>query len=503
MLVIDPEYRRKKQQKAMPMVEFCSAVAKYQIDHGRFFLIENPSTSSIWYTRSFTRLLNYHQAVTWDNLHMCAFGMKDPNGYYYYKPTSLMHNLDPKVIKPVFKRCPNLKQPGDAKAPSPRHFHQPVEGSASGHGSRTKLAQVYPYKFCQTLVDSLLLLGNPRALCTSTSLFCADLFTDLSEQELKGLALALSESVVSEFPCFLETDSSLLQTRPRRDAYLSDSLPVRDYHTRRALNKINSFPHATELDPSTLVLANDLYYLRRKYIPHMTFQKAFVCRGTFVWLREKIRTCPGVVILWKKRDPTRLWICDASTLSLDPLIAAHWSAIFFWNSDGSTPVAQPLRSRVESPSHPDAPMPPAPNAGPDEPPPALVPDADMPPGDSDVPPDPHDLPPGPPDDPRPSGLPFDDPMDPHPSDHPGLPGHPVSDSPPDGPVVPVLPDVPVTPGLIVPPTVPDVDMGLGGVKRNSVDPSDDPPATKARPSQPTPPTGSRLGGDVSPTTVWS
>ena len=310
------------------MVEFCSAVAKYQTDHGRFFLIENPATSSIWYTRSFTRLLTYHQAVTWDNLHMCAFGMKDPNGYYYYKPTSLMHNLDPKVIKPVFKRCPNLKRPGDVTAPSPRHYHQPVEGSASGRGSRTKLAQVYPYKFCQTLVDSLLLLGNPMALCTSTSLLCAEFFTDLSEQELKGLALALSERVVSEIPCFLETVSSLLQTRPKRDAYLSDALPVQDYHTRRALNKINSFPHATELDPSKLALATDLYYLRRKYIPHMTFQKAFVCRGTFAWPREKIRTCPGVVILWKKRDPTRLWICDASTLSLDPLIAAHWSAIF-------------------------------------------------------------------------------------------------------------------------------------------------------------------------------
>ena len=47
--------------------------------------------------------------------------------------------------------------------------------------------------------------------------------------------------------------------------------------------------------------------------------------------------------------------------------------------------------------------------------------------------------------------------------------------------------------------VPDVDMGLAGVKRNSAERSDDPPATKARPSQPTPPTGSRVGGDVSPT----
>ena len=251
----DPEHRRKKQQKALPMVAFCSAVAKYQIDHGKFFIIENPESSSIWYTRCFTRLLNYHRAVTWDTLHMCAFGMKDPNGYYYYKPTSLMHNLDLKVIKPVFKRCPNLvdlKKPGDVKAPPPKHHHEPVEGSAKSHGSRTKLAQVYPYKFCQALVDSLLPLGNLRALCTSASLLCAEFFPDLSEQELKGIALALSERLVSEFPCFLETDSSLLQTRPKRDAYLSDALPVQDYHTRRALNKMNSFPHATELDPSTL-----------------------------------------------------------------------------------------------------------------------------------------------------------------------------------------------------------------------------------------------------------
>ena len=116
------------------------------------------------------------------------------------------------------------------------------------------------------------------------------------------------------------------------------------------------------------------------------------------------------------------------------------------------------------------------------------------PGDPDVPLDPHDLPPGPSDDPRPSGLPYDDPPDPSPSAHPGLPGHSVSASPPDGPVVPVLPDAPVTPGIIVPPTVPDVDMGLGGVKRNSAETSDDPPATKARPSQPTSSYGQSPGG---------
>ena len=160
----DPEYWIAKQRKAMPIVQFCAAIARYQIDHKRFFVIENPATSGLWYTRPFSHLMNYHQSVTWDTLNMCAFGMRDPNGYYYYKPTSLMHNLDPKIMKPVFKRCPNLKKPGDVRAPKPRHYHEPLEGSASGHGSRTKLAQIYPYRFCQTLVDALVPLGNSRVL---------------------------------------------------------------------------------------------------------------------------------------------------------------------------------------------------------------------------------------------------------------------------------------------------------------------------------------------------
>ena len=492
----DPEYRIAKQRKAMPIVQFCAAIARYQIDHKRFFVIENPATSGLWYTRPFSHLMNYHQSVTWDTLNMCAFGMRDPNGYYYYKPTSLMHNLDPKVMKPVFKRCPNLKKPGDVKAPKPRHYHEPLEGSASGHGSRTKLAQIYPYRFCQTLVDALVPLGNTRVLCTSSSLLCADLFIDLSVQELKELSFTLSESESFEFPCFLETETFQIQSvRQTKAAYTLDALPVQDYHTRRAINKINSLPHASELDPSSLPLATDLYYLRRKYVPTMTFQFAHISRGTFTWLREKIRTAIGVVILWKKRDPSRLWISESRTLNLDPLIASHWSAVFFWNTDGTSPPAQPLRSLEESPSNPDAPRPPD---GP-EPSSVPVPDEDMPDDDA-VMPDPPDQPSRPAEDSGPS--PPDDPMDPPAPDHPGFPDSSVSPSPPDGPSHPVSPDQPVGSGVTVPPNVPDTDMGLGGVKRPSAfqHPSGS-PTTKARPSQPTASRflpSSRLGGDVSP-----
>ena len=42
------------------MVEFCARVALYQIEHGRFFIIENPATSKIWFTKHFQRLLTKH-----------------------------------------------------------------------------------------------------------------------------------------------------------------------------------------------------------------------------------------------------------------------------------------------------------------------------------------------------------------------------------------------------------------------------------------------------------
>ena len=69
-----------KRKKYLPMVEFCARVALYQIEHGRCFIIENPATSKIWFTKCFQRLLMKH-AVTYGTLDMCAFGMRDPNGY--------------------------------------------------------------------------------------------------------------------------------------------------------------------------------------------------------------------------------------------------------------------------------------------------------------------------------------------------------------------------------------------------------------------------------------
>ena len=163
----------------------------YQIEHRIFFIIENPATSKIWFTKCFQRLLMKH-AVTYGTLDMCAFGMRDPNGYYYYKPTSLLHNFPDGTLNPIFKRCSNKTSDKNW------HTHQPLEGSAPGFGSRTKLAQVYPYRFCSTLIRSILPIGNPRALYSTQLSLAVDLLEDLEIAELHGVQKQLADLTAVE-----------------------------------------------------------------------------------------------------------------------------------------------------------------------------------------------------------------------------------------------------------------------------------------------------------------
>ena len=37
-----------KRKRYLPMVEFVASIARYQLKHGRYFIIENPQTSKIW-----------------------------------------------------------------------------------------------------------------------------------------------------------------------------------------------------------------------------------------------------------------------------------------------------------------------------------------------------------------------------------------------------------------------------------------------------------------------
>ena len=130
----------------MPMVRFCAMVVLHKIKTKRKFIIANPRESSVWYVQCFQDILR-HNRVSHGDLNFCAYGTKDPNaGNYYKKPTSLLHNFSDGTLDPIFKTCPT---------PPKRRFSNMkiVDGHAKGHGSRSKLSQIYPYNFCGKLAD--------------------------------------------------------------------------------------------------------------------------------------------------------------------------------------------------------------------------------------------------------------------------------------------------------------------------------------------------------------
>ena len=223
----DRDAREEKRRKYMPTVEFCIQVAIYQLRNGRHFIIENPAGSAMWWQYVFRRIID-HPQVCWGTLDMCAFGMKDPNGYYYFKPTSLLHSFPDGTLDPVFKRCPGKNLGGASR------IHQPLEGSAPGFGSRTKLAQVYPYRFCSTLIRSLLMFGNLRSLRPSQTLLVTELLSCLTLEELKDV----TQDVNTLDQEYVHFSSKTL-------------IPVREHHLRYAMNKMNMLSGKTEYLPVT------------------------------------------------------------------------------------------------------------------------------------------------------------------------------------------------------------------------------------------------------------
>ena len=94
-----------KRRRHPPMVEFVASIARYQLKHRRYFIIENPQTSRIWYLKCMQQLFS-GPSVNWGDFHFCAYGLKDPeSGLRSLKPTSLMHCLPPEVTRPIFRRC--------------------------------------------------------------------------------------------------------------------------------------------------------------------------------------------------------------------------------------------------------------------------------------------------------------------------------------------------------------------------------------------------------------
>jgi hypothetical protein len=261
-----PEQVWQEQQAAMPMVDFCIQVAIYQIQHGRFFVWENPLRSKMW---SLPQVLNLSKMnnVTWDNLDMCVFGLKDPvSRNFYQKGMSLLHNLPPEIMVPVFRRC---KQD---------HPHDRVEGYCKGYGPRSKLSQVYPCEFCRRLarifVDFLYPKTHPSLSVTQECLL-TDILDDLESHEIQELISwydADSEENVGTGYEALSIDQ----------VTMLPAVPVYDEKVKHLMSLVNAMPTGTYLELSHYPqhkLIPYVRHLRQHYCPLSEFGGCTVLRG--------------------------------------------------------------------------------------------------------------------------------------------------------------------------------------------------------------------------------
>ena len=300
---LNSPYVHDKMKRAMPMIDFCIKVAEYQIKRGKYFIIENPQTSRMWYTKSFQGLLKQYD-VDWDTLHMCAFGMKDPKGYYYYKPTSLMFNVPRDVMQVVFKTCPNRNSGKQS------HQHETVMGNVPGYGQRSKLAQVYPYRFCKTLAVSLAHLLN-RWQYGRSNMVVEDLLSELSDKEVSCLTNAFDQEYV------FYTKSPHNHNKLKQDSNL-----------RQLMTKVNSLKAGTEFhlnwanseDKWVRATRQQASEVRQRLVPGTVFGECILYRGTLGFTKNLRESQQGILVYWHKHNKDH-------AVSVKPVYEVDWKQI--------------------------------------------------------------------------------------------------------------------------------------------------------------------------------
>ena len=141
----DPEVQRRGQTEAQILLNFAMQVCELQSQLGNFFVFEHPAYASSWAVPSVQHVWQL-QHVSDVILDQCCFGLRDPcNHKLYRKTTRLLTN------------CKQV-QVGMARRCDKQHEHQQLQGQVKVGGAwinRTRLAQVYPKAFVETLVTCI------------------------------------------------------------------------------------------------------------------------------------------------------------------------------------------------------------------------------------------------------------------------------------------------------------------------------------------------------------
>ena len=407
-----------KRRRYLPMVEFVASIARYQLKHRRYFIIENPQTSRIWYLKCMQQLFS-DPSVTWGDLDFCAYGLKDPeSGLRSLKPTSLMHCLPSEVMRPIFRRCKSFSS-------SVKHEHQPLEGNAGTFGSRTKLAQVYPYQFCQDLAHILLRHLQVKPLDNEVYLL-EDLFEPFTIKQVDILRKEM-EAIDKEF----NMTSSSLAVRIQDLPFNKDVQPlvIQDSLVQKFQKTMKQHPPGTEIDifkqdPNDWRcqnMWNGCKKLRQLCISSTQYDACTAYVHT-IGINMPITSPPddAFISFWQPDQLNRIWVLPASKCNWEKYHPKTWHAVMFSSVHQSftdAPAIRPMPIETDPLDPTDAPQ---------------EPDTQQPPDQPDHPmPDPR--PPTPPD----KNMSEPPPDPPHQRDHP-MPPAPRSVSP-DSPVDPPLP----------------------------------------------------------------
>ena len=133
------------------------------------------------------------------------------------------------------------------------------------------------------------------------------------------------------------TDSEHIVYSNTAGKQTTNQLPVKNHDVKRVLNIINSIPNGSHYDPFKLNLRNEIALVRKVYVSILPFENATIMRGSLQPLRVQCRHTAGVLLLWRKRDNTKIHLILYPEIDISNLIQQHYRAVIFWNNDNSAP----------------------------------------------------------------------------------------------------------------------------------------------------------------------
>ena len=215
------------------------------------------------------------------------------------KPTSLMHNIAPEVMKPIFKRCSNYWK-------SVKHQHQPLEGNTKNHGSRTKLAQIH------------ILLRFLKVKPLDHEVFLLeDILDSFTDDDVSSIRSDLDQSH-SEYSMTSSGTKATIQDLPFNNQV--DPLFINDPEVLKLQQAMKQFPQQTELDLEVHHTSDSRLYainhgarrLRYLCIPHTPYKKCVMCCRT-IGINYPLTTPPDDAcgFLWQVNVPSRIWALPA------------------------------------------------------------------------------------------------------------------------------------------------------------------------------------------------